>query len=309
MAFTTNMSAVAQLDDRLIKLYDSAFIISARQGLNVGLDSLCTQREDFRAKQLSFTKYSKLTVQTSALDEDDDVTSEAMADAEVLLTPAEYGNVVTPTKLAVVQSGDVAAQAAFELAGINMAESMEKIQILRGEAGTNELIVTQSAESSLTASDIMTTTYVNRAYNKLRRTGIPKINNSYFAVAHDDVIHDVREGASVGDWVDVNKYSNAREIKENEVGMFGGFRWISSPLVSVNTDAGSTTVDTYHTQFFGFNAFGRGVSQTPGAVVSGPFDKLGRFVNIGWYGIFEYALIDSAAHWIVTSASSIGANT
>ena len=90
--------------------------------------------------------------------------------------------------------------------------------------------------------------------------------------------------------------------------MFGGFRWISSPLVSINTDAGSGAVDTYHTQFFGYNAFGYAESQTPGGTLTGPFDKLGRFVNIGHYGVYDFGIVDSNAHWLVTSASSIGSN-
>ena len=96
---------------------------------------------------------------------------------------------------------------------------------------------------------------------------------------------------------------------QNEIGMLGGFRIISSPLVSVNTDAGNSTVDTYHSQFYGFNAFGYAESDAPGGVISGPFDNLGRFVDVGWYGVYEFGLVDTNAHWLVTSASSIGSNS
>ena len=232
-----------------------------------------------------------------------------MSDSEVLLTPAEYGNVVTLTALADLQSGGMAAQAAFRLAGINARETQEKLLILAAEASSNEIIVNQSAESSLTASDVMTRAYVDRAYNKLARAGVPKLEGgTYIAIAHEDVIYDIKNSASAGEWTDLNKYSSGVSAFSGEVGMFRGFRFISSPLVSVNADAGSTTVDTYHTIFLGFNALGKAVSMPVQPKVTGPFDKLGRFVNIGWHGVFAYGIIDQDALWVVTSASSIGSN-
>lgn len=306
--YVTNISDSGELGDRLITLYSQQFIISAEMGLVKGIDSLVTIQEQFKAKTMSFTKYTKLTVQTSALTESEEATSEAMADTAATLTPAEYGNTVTTTNLVVLQSGGMAAQAAVRLAGVNAMESQEKLMLLAGEASSNELIVTQAAEASLTASDILTKTYVNRAYNKLNRAGIPKLDGAYWAIAHDDVIHDIREGTAAGTWVGVNQYQNSMEIRQNEVGMYGGFRWISHPQVSVNTDAGAGAVDTYHTQFFGFNAFGKAVSERVGLRITGPFDKLGRFVNVGWYGVFVYGIIDQNALWVVTSASSIGTN-
>ena len=39
--------------------------------------------------------------------------------------------------------------------------------------------------------------------------------------------------------------------------------------------------------------------------------KIGHKSNrlIGWYGVYEFGLVDTDAHWIVTSASTVGANT
>lgn len=300
------MSAVAQLDKHLIQLYDDLFIISAENTLTKGLPSLATIQRSAQVKSIEFTIYTKLTVQTSALTEDTEPTREQMADSSATITPAEYGNVVMPTNLAVVQSGGQHARAAVRLAGVNMRESVEKKMILIGEAGSNELIVTQSGETSLTASDTLTAAYVQRAFNKLRRVGIP---GPYFAVAHPDVLYDLKVQTGDTSWVGTNQYSNPEIILNNEVGIFGGFRWIESPLVTINADAGASAVDTYHTQFFGFNAFGYAQSQAPDLTIQGPFDNLGRFVDIGWYGVYEFSLVDTAAHWIVTSASTVGANT
>ena len=229
-----------------------------------------------------------------------------MSDSKVTITPEEYGNVIVQTTLVKLQSGGMAELAAFKLAGINMRESVEYKMILIGEAGSNELIVTQAAEGSLTASDILTAAYVKRAYNKLDRAGIPK---PYWAYAHSDVLFDLQTETGDNSWINIKQYQNPDEVVNNEIGMFGGFRWINGSLATINANAGNSNVDTYHTQFFGDNAFGYCESLTPSPRVVPPSDNLGRFTNIGWLGVYEFGLVDTNAHWIVTSASTVGANT
>jgi N4-gp56 family major capsid protein len=229
-----------------------------------------------------------------------------MADTAKTITPAEYGNVVTRTELVDAQTGGQATLAAMRLTANNMAESVEYKMILIGEAGSNHTYVGQTAEASITATDIITVAYVQRMYSILQAAGAQK---PYYAVAHPHVMYDLRSQTATGGWLWTNQYGNPAEIKNGEVGMFGGFRWIESPLVTINSDAGSGTVDTYHCQFYGENAFGYGESVPPGGRMTGPFDKLARFLNIGWYGIYEFALIDTNAHRLLTCASTIGTNT
>lgn len=309
MAFSASMSTTTALADNLILLWKKEFFISGADEYTKGLDSLVTHKDGFKGKTQSFTEYTKQTVITSALTEDTVATNVAMADTAHTITPAEYGNVVQTTNLVELQTDGQAGRAAVRLAAINAAESQEKLLILAGEAGTNEITVNATNEASTTASNIITPVLVDRMYNKMKRSGIPKIQNSYWAVLHDDVIHDLRAGTAAGTWTDINKYDNSMEVRTNEVGMYGGFRIISSPLVTVNTDAGDSAVDTYHSMFFGFNAFGKAVSQPVALKITGPFDNLERFVNIGWYGVFKYGIVDSNALWILTGASSIGSNT
>ena len=83
---------------------------------------------------------------------------------------------------------------------------------------------------------------------------------------------------------------------------------VKSTGVSVHTDAGASAVDSYDTQFIGRNAMGRAVSKDPTLTITGPFDMLGRVLNVGWYGVIEYKIVDQAAHWMITSASSYGTN-
>lgn len=304
MAFKTNMTTTTQLDAHLLELYDDEFIISAENTYTKGIVSAATIKRAAMQKSFKFTVYSKLSVVTSALTEDTDPTRQQVTDSEVTITPEEYGAAVMRTELANLQSGGVPDLAIPRLVATNMSESIEKLMITTGEAGTNELVIGQTLETSLTASNTMTHAYTKRAMNKLVRVGIP---GPYFAIMHDDIIYDIKNESSA--WTDINQYSNPEVVLQNEVGMIGGFRVINSPLVTINTDGGSGTVDTYHSQFFGYNAFGYGESQAPEGRLTGPFDALGRFIDIGWYGVYDFALIDTNAHWLVTCASSIGSNS
>lgn len=308
--FTTNMSDTVALGDSIVQEYLTQFIVS--HGQNNVMDQFVEMNEDIGAKSITLTKYDRLTVQTAALTEKEDPAGEAMVDTAVVLTPAEYGNVVTKTKLAELQTGGKASLGAVSLAAINMAESENKLATLALEATTNiRLADAAASEGAITASNIMDTAELDYIYNKMSRANVPvhPVTGAYVAFMHDDVIHDLRTGSAAGSWMDVNKYALPGEALKNEVGMFKGFHIVRNNHALLNADGGSTTVDTYHSSFMGFNGLGKAVSENPALVMTGPFDKLARFVNIGWYGVFQYKIIDTDAVWKVVSASSIGANT
>lgn len=307
MAFTTNMTAAAQVDNSIVELFDQQFIVAAAE-MGV-MDQFVSYKADIGAKSIEFPKYAQMALATSTLDEDDDVTSEALSDSQIILTPAEYGNVVTTTKLANLQTGGKADLAAARLVGMNMGRTLDKLAILAAEASSNELTVDAGAESALTAADVMTAAFLNKLYNKLARTNIqPLADGMFVAVMHEDVIFDLRAETGAGSWQDVSKYQSHIQVLKNEVGTLGGFRIVRDNHITINTDAGDTAVDTYHTLCMGFNALGKAVSKVPSMSLTGPFDKLGRFVNIGWHGVLQYKIVDQDALWIGTTASSIGTN-
>ena len=145
----------------------------------------------------------------------------------------------------------------------------------------------------------------------MRRNKIqPLIGTGFVALMHPDIVSDLRNVAAAGDWVDVAKYSNLQLVLQNEVGFFKGFKIIEDANVTINTDAGSTTTDTYHSIFMGYNALGyaESVSNAPHPTLVGETDKLNRFAHFGWYGVFKYGIIEQNAIWVVTSASSFGSN-
>lgn len=308
--FTTVMTGTAQLDESNIQEFESSFLLAlSEQGV---MDQFASYRRDLGAKSISIPKYEQLGLATSVLLEREDVTSEAMSDSEIVLTPVEHGNVVTTTKLSNLQSGGKTDVAAARIVGINAGRSVNRLAMLACDAGTNIIFPgAVASEAALVAGNIMDASLMGKAYNKLSRSnvqGLPQAAGEYVVIMHDDVIHDIREGNAAGTWQDVHKYARPEEILRNEVGMYKGFRVIRDNLSTINVDGGAAAVDSYYSYFMGFNAFGKAVSQDVKATITGPFDKLGRFMNIGWHGVFKYKIIEPQALWIAKSASSVGVN-
>lgn len=304
----TQYSGTSQVDDSILTLMDQAFLISGGSGDNIIIDQFVDYKRSIGAKSIDLTKYAKLAKVTSALSETVDPDGVQMSDTKVTLTPAEYGNVVTTTKLASIQSGGKADLGASAVVGMNAAESLNALGIVAGEAGTNVRMANSAAnEGAIAAGDTVQAGDLAYVYNRLSRANVlPFDGGFYVAIVHPDVADDI---ALISGWSDVQKYADAFQILKNEVGMYKGFRFIKSTGVTVNADAGASAVDTYHSQFFGRNALGKAVSRDVSQMVTGPFDKLQRFVHLGWYGMVDYSIIDQDAHWLITSSSSYGSNS
>lgn len=295
----------ANLGDSQIALMDAAFLISGTD--KIVIDQVTTIKREFMAKSIDLPRYTKLAKATTPLTDGTAPTPVALADTKVTITPAEQGNVTTTTNLANLQTGGKADLAAAQLHGQNMAETANALGLIVGEAGSNILLANAAAsEAAIVAGDTVQASDLNYVYNRLSRANVPMFpGETYIAVAHPDVLEDVK---LLTGFVEIQKYKDAGVLLQNEIGVFKGFRWLSSAGVTINTDAGAAAVDTYHTQFYGINGIGKAVSQEPRLVISGPFDALQRELNIGWYGVFKYSIVDSDAHWIITSSSSLGAN-
>jgi len=163
MPFTTVMTTAADVDDSILQDYDKQFLIaSADEGI---MEQLVTYRRVIEGESTNFKKYSQLGLETTPLTEDEDKASEALVDSPIVLTPQEFGKVVTTTKLANLQTGGVADLAAARLVGINAGRSLDKQAVLVAEASANELVVTGGLESALTASDVITASFLNKLYN------------------------------------------------------------------------------------------------------------------------------------------------
>jgi len=307
--FTVGMTDTTALDDS-VKLAFTGKVISEAPQINV-MDPYVEHRFDLNAKSIQMAKYDNLALATTPLTEKEDPDSEAMVDSAILLTPVEYGNVVTTTNLASLQTGGQDAMAAMTRITNNMMETKNKLATVAIEAVTAAKIIYAdggSDDTTLADTDIITGALMNDVYNKLSRANVQKINGVYVMFAHDDVIHDIRAASAAGDWVDVTKYALPGEQLANEVGMFKGFRVVRNNHCTFADQSGAGTTDAYKTSFLGANGLGLAESQIPQIVITPGYDKLNRFSNVGWKATMQYKIIDTSAVWQLVSASSKGAN-
>jgi N4-gp56 family major capsid protein len=302
------ITTASLLDDSVITLMDQAFLLAAQD--NIVIDQFVDLKRDINAKTIEISKYPKLAKKTTPLTDGVDVESVGMSDTKIPFTPAEYGNVVTTTKLANLQTGGKADLATARVVAMNMVETLNRLGCMGLQASTNIRLANSAAsEAAIVATDVIKDADLEYVFNRLHRKNIPKFDGElYVALAHPDVIDDLKKSANTA-WVDVSKYANALSVLKHEMGVYKGFRWVATAGMEPNADVGAEAVDTYDTAFLGKNALGKAVSLEPGLTITGPFDKLGRMMNIGWYGVLKYGLVDQDSLWVIKSASSYGENT
>jgi N4-gp56 family major capsid protein len=278
MAFTTNLTGTAQVDDSIVLAFDKGVMIA--NGEAQKLEGFVDTNVDIGAKSIAFTKYSRLALATTPLTETDDVVSAALSDSEILLTPKEYGNAVTTTALASFQTGGKVNVAAARLVGLNMGMTQD------------QLIINSYIDHYLTnaPSDVpqavMSGATLDAQYATLvTRSATPIAGDLFVCVASEADIGLIRNSA---DFQDVSKYANAMSLLRNEVGIYKGHRIVRHQGVPAGTF-----------MCFGSNVLGKAVSKAPGTVVTNGADKLGRFVHVGWHGIFTYGVIDADAGILV----------
>lgn len=299
------------LDQTQVAAYQQGVILAANEMTNFTPASpLISQKQTVDAATANFFKFAQLTG-GGTLTDGVEVTSEAVVDSKATATLVEHGNVITFTDMGEVSIGGRLNAAVPQLIGMNMGTYFDKYFIQTLEGSSNEYTIGGGAESGLTASNVITPAYLEKGYTFLRANKIqPLMDGLYVAVIHPHVLADLRNATSAGDWTIVSQYQGLQTVLRNEVGIFKGFKIIQSANVTVNTDAGDSAVDTYHTSLFGYNALGLGMSQSKPLTLTivNNTDKLNRFTHVGWKGTFASCLIDTNASCKITSASAFGTN-
>lgn len=308
MPFTTVISTKATLSDVLVQKFSEGIPLAYKEAANP-MDWV-TQKLMGMASTYTFRKFTSLTPTVTALTEDEDVTSTSLPNSKVVATPAQYGDVITRSAIANFASGGTVDMMAQQVIATSMAESQALLALTRLAASSNIIYPNDSysAKTQITGTDILNATLLEKGYNKIRRQKIPfAFGNRYGMIAHPDVISDLRNAVSAGDWLDVNKYSNPANVMSNQVAEFKGFTVFEHALTPITADGGSGgTVDVYPVILFGYNALGYAESEPLTTVIS-QTDKLERFLHIGWKGTYDFQIVDTNAVQVIWVASGFQA--
>lgn len=301
--FYSNLSGTTQVNDSIKTAFVTSAIIAYGQD-NV-TDQFAQFKEEIGAVAINLPRYNRLAPSTTPLAEREDVAGQAVVDSKRTFTPAEYGDVVTKTQLASLQTGGTLDLVVPQLLGKHAGLTTDILAITALAATSNVVAFGTGSAGALQASDVMTKNAMEKMYNKLARANVPTIaSGMYIMFMHADVISDIQNDTSLGSWTDVAKYSNPTEVFLNEAGMFKGFRIIRDNNVPVDT---SGAFPVYTSIGIGFNALGKVQSLPLTFVATGPFDRLARFVNLGWKWVGTYGIVEPAAVVKIQTAASFGA--
>jgi N4-gp56 family major capsid protein len=267
---------------------------------------------------VTFTIFSELADATSTLSETVDLTPTTMADSQVSVTLAEYGNTVNTTaKLRGTSFLDVDAVAA-NLIGYNAGSSIDTVVANVLKAATNVVYggggsTTPTSNATVQAEDIIEANDIRIVTAQLRGAKAQSFNGMYMAFIHPDVSYDLRRETGAASWRDPHVYSNIGPIYNGEIGAFEAVRFIETPRAPIDLTGGSaSTVDLYSTIIMGRQSLAKAHSITDGngaypKVVRGPVvDSLMRFNPIGWYWLGGYGIFRQAAIRVINSSSSLG---
>ena len=271
-----------------------------------------------------FTIFSELAAATATLTETSDVTPVAMADSQVTVTLAEYGNTVNTTaKLRGTAFLDVDATAA-NLIGYNAGLSIDTVVQEILAAGDNVAYATggsstPTARVDMAVEDILTANDIRKETAALRSANVATFNGYYMGYIHPDVSYDLRKETGNASWNAPHVNIDTANIYNGEIGTFESVRFIETPRAKVFTNAfdgagAPGTGDAYCTHIMGRQALAKAYSAIDGngvvpKVVRGPVvDSLLRFNPIGWYWLGGYGRFREASLRRVEGASSIGAN-
>lgn len=276
--------------------------------------------QSFNGAAVIFTIQSDLSAATTALSESTDVSAVALADTQVTLTLAEYGNAVITTALIRGETFIPFDPIVANVVGFNAGLSIDTLSRDVLKAGSNVYYPGASggtARNTIIPTDTLKATGVRNALAQLRRAFVQPINGYYLSFIHPDVAYDLRGETGAASWRDPHTYSDPADIWNGEVGVFEACRFIETPRAPIFADAGSSTTNTdvYGTLFIGQEALAKAHSMSDGngplpTVVPGPVtDHLRRFVPMGWYWLGAYGRFRESAIRRAETASSIGLNS
>ena len=271
-----------------------------------------------------FTIFSEMAAATSPISETSDLTPVTMADSQVTVTLAEYGNTVNTTaKLRGTSFLDVDAVAA-NLIGYNAGNSIDQVVSAVLAGGTNVVYggggsSTPTSTVTIQAEDIVEANDVRQVTAALRGANVATFNGYYMGYIHPDVSYDLRKETGNASWNAPHVQVDTANIYNGEIGTFESVRFIETPRapLAANASNGTSTtgtIDVYGTIIMGRQALAKAYSQVDGngvvpKVVRGPVvDSLMRFNPIGWYWLGGYGRFREASLRRIDSSSSIGSN-
>jgi len=281
---TTNLSAL------MATYYDRLFIDVAKHWLVHEEGAQVRPLPQGEGKVVYFTRYTPLSIITSALTEGSNPNPVSLVATNVSVTVSEFGTFTQISKLLSLTAIDPKLKAAVELFGQNAGESRDQLVRDHGlVGGTAQLAGGKSALTDVAITDTLSADEIRKAVRTL------KVNKAQT-------------------WVDAKTYSDVKGLYKGELGELYGVRFLETTNQKETANGGNNNADIMHTFVHGKNAFGvtdlegdekKIYVKTPGAQdTSNPLD---RYYTVGW--AMTFAPKQLVSDWIVEIKSGATGQT
>lgn len=215
---------------------------------------------------IKFRKYSALTAQTTALSEGVTPSGSQLSVTDITATVAYYGDYVTLTDVVQVETYDPILTETADVLGQQVGDSVD--QLCRNViAATTTIQYASTATTTATVGPAMKLdrAEVKEAVRTLANNNCRRITSMvnpstgyntsplgacYIGIVHPYTTYDLDDATG---WIPVEKYSNKKDVMENEIGSLAGVRFVES--TNAKTKSGTLVTTVYCTLIFGQNAY------------------------------------------------------
>jgi len=256
---------------------------------------------------VQFHFWNDMPVDTTPISEVTDVDAVGLSDTTVTISPAEYGRAVLKTLRIMTDDFLVGWDAdVANLVNENMVKTVDLLARDAVDSASNTTTVTGGASSSLTAANVLTASLIRQQHARLVRANVsPWFGDKYAAILSPEVGYDLKSETGDAGWLVPAAYVDTARIYNNEIGIWGGFKFIESNRTKLAIDGGNGSADVHSSYFFGQEFLAKAESIAPRIVMGPVTDRLMRFRPIGWHAYLGYGILRQPAVRILVSSSSI----
>lgn len=297
--------------------YDRVFLERAKIELRHDFGATVKDIPMNSGKTVYWTRFTPLTVSTTALSEAANPTAVDMTASTVSATLADYGGYTTVGSLYSMTSIEEGLKEHVSVYGQLAGEVIDTIIRNKLATGGTTLLVSTStggaagsttAISTIHTSDTLTGLEVRRVVRTLKNNKAPKFDNGYYrGIVGAYTAMDLMGNS---EWLDSSRYTDSTPIKEGVIGRLHGVEFVETnnqhyTLTGGFSTSASNVANVYSNFFFGKGAYAtvnlgsnRGPKifvKTPGANdTSNPIDM---YSTVGWKMPFATEVLNS--NWLI----------
>lgn len=218
---------------------------------------------------IKFRRYGSLAAALTPLQEGVTPVGSQLSVTDITAEALQYGDFITVTDVLDYSTQDPELTIAGEILGDQAGDTVDQLTRDVMAAGSNVYRPsTYTTRVQITASDLITTTLVDKTVRLLKNNKARKITQmvnastgfntspiaaGYIGIIHPNVSYTLK---NLTGFVKVENYANKSDVMPGEIGTYGEVRFIETTNAKVFAGEGASSIDVYATLIFGSDAVG-----------------------------------------------------